>query len=106
MYCRKCGHEIDGKSPICMYCGSAIPLNYLSPETKERFQNYNERPQNSSSGSVSGVKALGAVILIIGIVTDLVSMFMISSGNFSAFNAMTIFGTIAFFVGLVLYANG
>ena len=102
----KCGHEIDGKSPICMYCGAAIPSSSMSPETKERFQNNNGQTQPSSSNSASGVRALGAILLIVGIITDVVSMFMITSGSYGGFSTITIIGTICFLIGLVLFANG
>ena len=62
--CQKCGHEIDGKSPICMYCGAAVADSEISQETKERMQ---EKSQETTSNTGTSIKALGAFLIIIGI---------------------------------------
>lgn len=98
--CRKCGCEIDGKSPICMNCGAAIPDYQINPATKEKMKTENNAYIESGT---SKIKALGAILLIIGISTDVISMFMIFSSEFEVFNAITIFGTICFLIGLALF---
>ena len=102
--CRKCGKEIDGSSPICMHCGASIPDSELKQETKDKM--VVENKDTPTFTNASSTKALGAVIMIIGFITDIISMFMITSGSFEGFGAITIFGTIAFFIGLALISNG
>ena len=101
--CEKCGHEIDGKSPICMYCGAAIADTNILPETKERMESEIAKQSNSNPGV--SIKAFGAFLVILGILADVISMFLIFSDGFGAFGALTIGGTIAFLIGIGLIAN-
>ncbi len=101
--CKKCGHEIDGNSPVCMYCGAVIPDVNLSQETKERLDAEKGDPHSSSDGS--SVKALGAVLIILGILADVISMFMINSSDFGSFGTITIAGTVCFLIGIALFSN-
>lgn len=101
--CKKCGHEIDGKSPICMYCGATIADTDIQPEVRKKMQE--KLDENSSANDGTSIKAFGAFLIIIGIVADVISMFLISSGSFEVFNAITIGGTISFLIGLALVSN-
>lgn len=101
--CKKCGKEIDGNSPICMYCGAAIPENNINLETKERMRVQSSK--TSTPGDTSSAKAFGAVLVIIGILADVISMFMIASSSFEAFSGVTIAGTIMFLIGLAIISN-
>ena len=102
--CKKCGHEIDGNSPVCMHCGAAIPDANLNDETRKRLKE--EEIDTYKSPNASSAKALGAFLLIIGILTDVISMFMINSSDFGSFGALTIGGTICFLIGIMLFSNG
>lgn len=100
--CKNCGKEIDGNSPICMYCGVAISDSDMTLETKERMEK--EDKQKSSDVGAS-VKAVGAMLIIIGLLADVVSMFLVFSSSFEAFNILTIIGTISFLLGLAIVSN-
>ncbi len=102
--CEKCGHEVDGDSPICMYCGAALPNSSINQETKERLKA--EEKDSYKSPNASSTKAVGALLLILGILTDVISIFLIYSEGFSSFGAITIGGTICFLIGIVLLSNG
>lgn len=102
--CEKCGHEVDGNSPICMYCGAALPETSINNETKERLEA--EKVDSYQSPNASSTKAFGAFLLILGILADVVSMFLIYSDGFGSFGAVTIGGTICFLIGLALFSNG
>lgn len=101
--CKKCGKEIDGNSPICMYCGAAVPELNINVETKERMKL--KSIKGASTNDTSSLKAFGAILIIIGIIADVISMFMIASSSFEAFNVVTIAGTIMFLIGLALISN-
>jgi len=100
--CKNCGREIDGKSPICMYCGTAVSDSEITQETKDRMQ---EISKETTSNPGTSIKAFGAFLMIIGILADVVSMFLIMSDGFGAFGTITIIGTISFLIGLMLVAN-
>ena len=102
--CEKCGHEVEGDSPICMYCGAALPETSISQETKERMKA--EEKDTYQSPNASSTKAVGAFLILVGILSDVISMFMISSDGFEAFGTITICGTICFLIGLALFSNG
>lgn len=102
--CEKCGCEIDGNSPICMNCGAAIPDSKINTETKERLK-ATEHDTHTASGA-SSVKAFGAVLLILGILADVISMFLIFSSDYEVFNVLTIGGTVCFLIGIMLLSNG
>jgi len=101
--CEKCGREIDGKSPICMYCGAAVTDSCLTEETKERLQNEAAKEPEKSIGT--NMKAIGAFLVILGILADVISMFMITTSDIGAFSAVTITGTIMFLIGIALISN-
>lgn len=96
--CEKCGHILEGDSPICMFCGAAISDNDLSKEARERINN--SQKDNYTSPNASSVKALGAFLMILGILGDLVSLV----GGFVP--SVMIGGTICFFIGMALFSNG
>ena len=100
--CKNCGHNIDKNSPICMHCGTAIPDADISISVKERME---QESCKKSSDIGSSIKAFGAFLIIIGIIVDVISMFMISSSDFGSFSVLTIIGTIAFLIGLAIVAN-
>ena len=102
--CEKCGQEIDGNSPICMYCGAAIPEAHLSEETKNRLKE--EKNDSYKAPNASSTKATGAFLMILGILADVISMFMIFSSDVEAFGIVTIGGSICFILGLALFSNG
>ena len=104
LICQKCGCEIDGKSPICMNCGATIPDEQISQETKERLKADEHDTHIASNGS--STRALGATLIILGILADVISMFMIFSSDFESFGVITIGGTICFLIGLLLFSNG
>lgn len=104
LICKKCGCEIDGNSPICMNCGTAVPDSQLTQETKNRLEL--EKHDTHVASGASSAKALGAIMLIIGIVIDVISMFLIFSTSVKAFSAFTIGGTICFLLGLFFLNNG
>lgn len=104
LICKKCGCEIDGNSPICMNCGTAIPESQLTQETKERLES--EKHDTHVANGASSIKAFGSFLLILGIVIDVISMFLIFSSSYGAFSALTIGGTICFLIGLMLLNNG
>ena len=58
------------------------------------------------ASGASSAKAFGAFLLIIGAVIDVISMFLIFSSDYEAFNALTIAGTISFLIGIGLLSNG
>ena len=101
--CEKCGKEIDGNSPICMYCGAAISDSNITQETKDRMKA--EASNQSTSDPGTSLKALGATLIILGILADIISMFLIFSDGFGGFGVLTIGGTISFLIGLALVAN-
>ena len=102
--CEKCGHEVDGNSPICMYCGAALPDTSISQETKERLKA--EEKDSYTSPNASSTQAVGAFLMILGILADVISMFLIFSDGFGSFGAITIGGTICFLIGIMLFSNG
>lgn len=100
--CKKCGKEIDGKSPICMYCGTVIDDVDIAVETKERMEKESSKPVPNDGSSA---KAFGAFLVILGILADVVSMFLIFSADFAGFSVITIAGTIAFLIGIAVISN-
>lgn len=102
--CKKCGCEVPENSIICMNCGTPVPDIELSQETKERLEV--EKNDTHVASNASSTRALGATLLIGGIVTDVLSMFMISSGSYGSISTLTIVGTVCFLVGLLLFSNG
>lgn len=102
--CEKCGCEIDGSTPICMNCGAPIPDSQLTQETKERLET--QKHDTHVASGASSVKAFGAFLLIIGSIIDVISMFLIFSSDYEAFNVLTIGGTISFLIGIALLSNG
>lgn len=102
--CKKCGCKLDGNSPICMNCGAAVPDSQLSQETKERLET--QKHDTHVANGASSVKAFGAFLLIIGIIIDVISMFLIFSSDYEMFHALTIGGTISFLIGIALLSNG
>lgn len=102
--CEKCGHEIDGNSPICMFCGAAIPTENINEETKARLKA--EETDSYKSPNASSTKAVGAFLIILGMLADVISMFLIFSSDFGSFGAITIGGTICFLLGIFLFSNG
>lgn len=105
--CEKCGHEIDGESPICMYCGSVLPDSVITQETNKRMveKHIDEIVKNKESNIGVSLKAFGAILIIIGFIADIISMFLIFSADFSSYGAITIFGTIMFLIGIAIVAN-
>lgn len=105
--CKKCGHEIDGSSPICMYCGAAIDDASISQEAKARMQGQIQQEVITRSVSNAGTsaKALGAFLIILGILADVVSMILIFADGGGAFGVVTVVGTVLFILGLVLVSN-
>ena len=104
LICEKCGCKIDGNSPICMNCGMPIPDSKINQETKERLKA--EEHDTHTASNASSTRALGAALIIIGILADVISMFMIFSSDIGAFSTLTIGGTICFLIGLLLFNNG
>ena len=100
--CKKCGHEIDDNAPICMYCGTSISESDINQETKSRMEIIANKKEPTGG---TKIKAVGAGLLIIGFIADIVSMFLIISNDFSIFNGLTIFGTIIFLIGITLIRN-
>ena len=87
-----------------MYCGAAVSEADLQPETKERLQM--DATDRYRSPNASSVRAFGAVLMIIGILADIVSMVLVFTADSSLFSVVTIGGTIVFILGLVLFRNG
>lgn len=104
LICQRCGCEIDGKSPICMNCGAAIPNEQISKETKERLKAYEHDKHVASNAS--SIRALGAVLIILSILAGFISMFMIFHSDFELFRIAVIGETICFSIGLLLYGIG
>jgi uncharacterized membrane protein YvbJ len=102
--CENCGHEIDGNSPICMYCGAALKESDMNQETRDRIKT--EAVDTHRAANASSLKAVGAVLMIIGFLTDIISMVMIVSSSYSAFGVVTAIGTVCFILGLVLFVHG
>ena len=102
--CEKCGHEVDGKSPVCMYCGAKLPETSLTQETKERLEK--EGKEIHTAAGASTIKAIGAFLIILGILADVFCMMQIGSSDFETYKTFTIGGTICFLIGLALYSNG
>ena len=100
--CKKCGHEIDGNSPVCMYCGATISDSNLSQEAKERIE---KEACKKDSNAGTSIKAFGALLIIIGIIADIISMFLVFSGSYASFGGIIIFGTIVFIIGLAIVSN-
>ena len=103
--CPKCGHKVDGSTPICMYCGACLPQEMLTSETQKKIVEEMAQPQETHS-TASPIRAVGALLMIIGFAIDIATMFMIFSGDLEVFNALTIIGTIAFLLGIALFSNG
>jgi len=87
-----------------MNCGATIPDEQISQETKERLK-AGEHDTHIASNA-SSTRALGATLIILGILADVISMFMIFSSDFESFGVITIGGTICFLIGLLLFSNG
>lgn len=102
--CKKCGCEIDGNTPICMNCGAAVSESDLTQEAKERLEQ--EKHDTHVASGASSAKAFGATLIIIGMLIDVVSMFLIFDGDASSFGMITIIGTILFLAGLFFVSNG
>lgn len=49
--CKKCGHEIDGKSPICMYCGATIADTDIQPEVRKKMQEKLDENSSTNDGT-------------------------------------------------------
>ena len=105
--CKNCGHEVTGDAPICMYCGTLIPESEITQETKKRIseKHVEEVSKNKESSIGVSLKAFGAILIIIGFIADIISMFLIFSADFNSYGAITIFGTIMFFIGIGIVAN-
>ncbi len=90
-----------------MYCGAAITDASISQEAKDRMQEHmqQEASKQAISNAGTSAKAFGAMLIIIGILADVISMFLIFSGGVSAFSVITIGGTIAFLIGLAIVSN-
>ena len=101
--CEKCGHEVDGNSPICMYCGAKLPDTSINQKTKERLEA--GKKDSYKSPGASSTRAFGAFLMILGILADVISMFSIFSDGFGSIGAITIGGTICFLIGIVLFSN-
>lgn len=105
--CEKCGHEIDGKSPICMHCGTALPDSVITQETNKRMaeKHIDETVKNKVSNIGVSLKAFGAILIILGLIADIISMFLIFSADFGSYGAITILGTIMFIIGIAIVSN-
>lgn len=104
LICQKCGCEIDGKSPICMNCGATIPDEQISQETKEQLKA--DEHDTHVASNASSTRAMGAILIILSLLTDVISMFMVFSSGFESFGVVAIGGTICFLIGLLLFSNG
>jgi len=102
--CKKCGREVSGACPICMNCGAALPETHISQETKDRIKA--EERDTHVANNASSTKAFGAFLIILGILADVISMFLIYCDGFGAFGVITIGGTICFLIGLIFVNNG
>ncbi len=104
MVCEKCGSTISEDSLVCMNCGAAAPRTAENAEKIAQQKVVDEK--KASESNPYSLKAIGAVLIILGIVADVFSMFLIHSLDFGAFSAVSIFGTISFLIGWLLFANG
>ena len=62
--------------------------------------------EKTTKNTMLNLRGLGIILLIAGAVCDVISMFLIFSGGFEMFGVLTIGGTIAFILGLVLTFGG
>lgn len=119
MYCSKCGTEMPDGASFCPKCGESTSPNqvnddlntildsaFFSPTQKVILKPDEQTPKkevkDSSKTMAGSSKSLGTVLIILGIVCDVISMFMIGSSSFEDFKFITIAGTICFLVGLCL----
>ena len=87
-----------------MYCGAKLPDTSINQETKERLEA--EKIDSYKSPNVSSTRAVDAFLMILGILADVISMFLIFSDGFGSLGAITIGGTICFLIGILLFSNG
>ena len=95
--CNTCGKRLVDSIRICPDCGA---VNYRNEDvikdvTKEK-SNYHKIYAPVSIHSIVSVLVAG------GIICDIASMFLIFNNEYEIFGALTIGGTIAFFIGLFL----
>lgn len=102
MTCEKCGHEIKEGNIVCGYCGKAIPIENISQSTSDEKQS-NSQTHNPSTGNIGSLFMLGRLLMYLGIVTDVIAMILIATGNYDFFTPTIIGGTICSVVGFFFH---
>ena len=104
-FCPKCG-ESTSPNQVNDDLNTIIDSAFFSPTQKVILKPDEQTPKkevkDSSKTMAGSSKSLGTVLIILGIVCDVISMFMIGSSSFEDFKFITIAGTICFLVGLCL----
>ncbi len=105
MYCTKCGNQIRDDSIFCEKCGNRIDSKSQTPKAPPKIMlNPDEvvehKENNDTSKTFRGQgKIIGLILMILSILGDLVSMFVI---GFDSFIPITIGATVLFVVGFLL----
>lgn len=109
--CEKCGYEIEENSLVCMYCGKKTTINNKVNEFNTNSEIDSKSTEISSTKTSSNdteiaIRSLGAFLIALGIISNIISMFMIGTSSIESFKFIMIFGSISFIAGLVLRFTG
>ena len=107
MFCSKCGNIISDTNTFCDHCGNkvgTIPAAPVKNEHPKIMLDPNEvvihKEAKDSSKSLKGQgRTIGTVLMMLSIVFDLTSMFVI---GFDAFIPITIVATVIFVIGFFM----
>lgn len=102
MICPKCGKVVNEKSIVCMYCGKNINGSNMANNSVSDLKEKEPYYQKDRMQKDASAKSLGGVLMAIGIILDIASMFLVGSGSVESFSFCCIGGTICFFIGLFL----
>lgn len=110
MFCVKCGNEVVEGATFCPSCGTKIPETANPSKSAppkivlEPSEVSPHREEKDSSKSFSGQgKSIGICLMLLSIIGDLLSMFLI---GFDAFIPVTIGATVIFVIGFFLMLFG